>query len=218
MCTRGAGFEPATTTPASRLPKPLRQRRSRLGMTLYIPQCSLFIYPAQIVEGAHAGRHLRVHAGCYRSASAVGDGDRPGVGLCGRGRWAQPAANAPRMRIAQPPGRERKTTAPRASAIREEEEAPAKRIQRGVDARRARWPSPPAPARREIRSPRRRSHEDTARFLRKNLIKNTHTHTTRVFSHGSKRTGESARADGVACALRAVAALFDVAQSHRRAT
>lgn len=93
---------------------------------------------------------------------AVGDGDRPGVGLCGRGRWAQPAANAPRMRIAQPPGRERKTTAPRASAIRQEEEAPAKRIQRGVDARRARWPGPPAPARREIRLPRRRSHEDRA--------------------------------------------------------
>ena len=46
----------------------------------------------------------------------------------------------------------------------------------------------------------------TARFLRKNLINNTHTHTTRAFFHGSKRTGESARADGVACALRAVAA------------
>ena len=113
---------------------------------------------------------------------AVGDGDRPGVGLCGWGRWAEPAANAPRMRIAQPPGRERKTTAPRASAIRQEEEAPAKRIQRGVDARRARWPGPPAPARREIRLPRRRSHEDTARFLRKNLINNTHTHTQREFS------------------------------------
>ena len=93
---------------------------------------------------------------------AVGDGDRPGVGLCGWGRWAEPAANAPRMRIAQPAGRERKTTAPRASAIRQEEETPAKRIQRGVDARRARWPGPPAPARREIRLPRRRSHEDRA--------------------------------------------------------
>ena len=158
-----------------------------------------------------------MHTGCYRSASAVGDGDRPGVALCGGGRWAAPAENAPRMRIAQPPGRERKTTVPRASAIREEEASAKKKKQRGVYARRARWPGPPAPARREIRLPRCRSYEDTARLLRKN--RNTHTHNASFFFfHGTKRTGESARADGVACALRAVAALFDVAQSRRRAT